>query len=141
MTWQIHYGAKPMTINSAYRLHHLVVAANTKEWRQAFAWLARAQHIPPLERIVVAAQATQHFGQLADLMAYAPAIKAAIDGLVDAGVIVDDDQEHLVSLVLRPTRRGPDGLTLTICKATDEDPGPITVGPTMKRHKPPQEAA
>lgn len=51
-----------------------------------------------------------------DVAACAPEAKAAIDGLVDAGVLVDDDAEHLISVTFLPPLRncGTDGMALLI---------------------------
>jgi hypothetical protein len=48
-------------------------------------------------------------------------VKAAIDGLVDAGVLDDDDPRHLVSLTFEAVRIcGRDGLELVIVEERDD---------------------
>jgi hypothetical protein len=43
----------------------------------------------------------------------------AIDGLVDVGVLHDDDPTHVAALILLAPRRGNDGLTLTVQTVAD----------------------
>jgi crossover junction endodeoxyribonuclease RusA len=43
-----------------------------------------------------------------------PTVKAAVDGIVDAGLLVDDDHEHLVGPDMRRGPKGPAKLTLEI---------------------------
>ena len=49
-----------------------------------------------------------------DVGACLPSAKAAIDGLVDAGVIADDDDSHLLELAFRPHQFGVDQIVLTV---------------------------
>lgn len=51
----------------------------------------------------------------ADVAACYPSVKAAIDGIVDAGVLDDDDDTHLLSVTFLPVAYGHgDGLRITI---------------------------
>lgn len=44
-----------------------------------------------------------------------PTVKAAIDGIVDAGVIEDDDDRHLIAVTFYPVQYGKtQGLRLRI---------------------------
>lgn len=43
-----------------------------------------------------------------------PSAKACIDGIVDAGVIADDDDTHLVALTFHPHQFGRDALVLEV---------------------------
>lgn len=113
-TYVIAYGGQPWTVNTDRNLHPHQRARRIKEFRQAFWALAREQRIPPLGGVRIEAQVCQQRGKLADLAAYAVAVKAAVDGLTDARVFPDDDQEHLVGLTFLPTIRGPWRLTLTV---------------------------
>ncbi len=50
-----------------------------------------------------------------DVGACYPAVKAAIDGIVDAGVLDDDNPDHLLYVTFYPVEViGRDGLRLTI---------------------------
>ena len=65
--------------------------------------------------IEITVHQTQAKGTLPDTMASAPTVKAAIDGLVDAGVIPDDTGKHLAAVTFLPPVKGDkDTLTLRI---------------------------
>lgn len=51
-----------------------------------------------------------------DVAACFPAVKAAIDGVTDAGVIIDDTPDYLLTLTFHAPRyeKGVNGLELTI---------------------------
>lgn len=60
-----------------------------------------ARHISPVKR-------------RRDPAGLAERLKGILDGLVDAGVIPDDDEDH-ISLTLAPSRKGPQaGINLTL---------------------------
>jgi hypothetical protein len=80
-------------------MHTFERAALVKEWRQAFAILAREAHIPSLERIAITAMPVRaNRRSRPDVAACYPAVKAAIDGLVDAGVVDNDDPDHVTEI-------------------------------------------
>jgi Holliday junction resolvase RusA-like endonuclease len=111
-TASITYPHKPSTINSERAGNRHTRARNTKEWRQAFAYLARLQGIPTLTSCIVTATPYQKSGRLQDVAACVPAVKAAIDGLTDAGVFIDDSPDHVVAVVFRQPIRGEPALTI-----------------------------
>ena len=49
-----------------------------------------------------------------DVAACVPAVKAAIDGLVDAGVLIDDAPQHLKAIVFAQPQKGKPALKLEI---------------------------
>jgi hypothetical protein len=49
-----------------------------------------------------------------DVAACVPAVKAAIDGLVDAGVFLDDSPAHVTAVVFKQPERGEPALRLEI---------------------------
>lgn len=97
------YPSRPWTLNAERREHWTQARALTREWREAFAWLAlrdrrrfTACHVTVLTRMRAPVQDTGN--------AYGAA-KAAIDGLVDAGVLPGDGPEVIRSLTfLAPLR-------------------------------------
>lgn len=72
------------------RLHWAVKSKRTKDIRSTTAWRAKAAGIPRLDlcEIVLVWSVTDN--RRRDSSAPEPTKKAAIDGLVDAGVIADD---------------------------------------------------
>lgn len=122
-TWAVTYAAQPWTANAEHRMYHMERARHVAEWRQAFAVLARSAHLPKLDRARIIVCPIQQRGRLADHGAYWPPAKAAIDGLVDAHVLDDDDPLHVVEVVWRAPARGPWALRLVVEEVVGDDPG------------------
>ncbi|MFE1270547.1 hypothetical protein [Streptomyces sp. NPDC058758] len=87
-------------LNSNARLHWRQAAARTAAIRREVAAAARSMRVPPLRWAHVVYR--MHPGPRTtrfDPGNWAPTVKAAVDGLVDAGVLPDDNSSRL---------RGPD---------------------------------
>jgi crossover junction endodeoxyribonuclease RusA len=128
-TWVVEFapGKTIPTINAERSASPFVRARYTRMWREAFCALAKAQRIPRGLTDVRITIDVEHPGVLADVAAHVPAVKAAVDGLVDAGVMQDDSPAYLTSETYnQPTRGKKPVLRLTItgtrpCKATTEE--------------------
>ena len=130
-TYTVEFGDDKVvpTINAERTVSPFVRARYTKKWREAFFLLARAQRVPSLTAVTIEVYPLQARKPLADVVAHAPAAKAAIDGLVDAGVMPDDTPEYLHSVTFHPPVKGKrNGLRLAIhgtptppCKAPTEE--------------------
>lgn len=88
-----------------------------QEWRKA--GKAACEAVDPTLRfaapVTIDAQVLTSGGNQQDVGAAAPAVKAVVDGVVDAGWLADDDPTVVRSLNFLPHRRGShNGLTLTI---------------------------
>lgn len=95
-SWTLTHEARPLPMNAYRRLHYHARARYDREWRGAFHLLARRARIPRLAAVtVIAAQTCRPGPRLPDPGALFPTAKAAIDGLVDAGVIADDTGEFV----------------------------------------------
>lgn len=102
-TWNLEYQARPITMNWIYGRANRAQRNNAnKEWRDAFMWLAVEQKIPPLERIQILAWPMLRDRRIQDVGACFPAIKAAIDGLVDAGVVPEDEPRYVTMIAMGP---------------------------------------
>jgi hypothetical protein len=86
--------------------------------------LAREQQIPRLAAARVRAwPLVKNRRGLQDVGGCLPAVKAAIDGLVDAGVLRDDSPTYLRELVFTPAVVGDvDGLMLVVEELVEEPP-------------------
>ena len=117
MTWTLRHNERPWTANSARAAQHWSQnSTRTKKWRNAYTVLAREAAIPALGpcRITVTPYLKDRRGQQ-DVGACAPAAKAAIDGIRDAGVWPDDNAAYVVELVFRAPIYGQgDALEVTI---------------------------
>ncbi len=114
--WCLRFDERPWTSNTERRWHHYQRADAVRRWRAAFALLAREAHMPPLETVEVTA--TPYLANrrgLQDVAGCHPSAKAAIDGLVDAGVLVNDTPEHLRSITfVAPVIGQGDALELVV---------------------------
>lgn len=119
--WELVSSMRPWTANTERRLHHHARAKLVAECRQLFAWLAVEARIPRLDSVRVTAQPLSTDRRWRpDVAACFPAVKAAIDGLVDAGVLVDDDDERVRSVTFLPIDSSAEfaGLRLIIEETT-----------------------
>lgn len=85
-------------------------AAITGAIRAAAAALARTGKIPPLTQAWITVVLHPHNRRRLDPHNWGPSAKAAIDGLVDADVLPDDDSQHLIAVTFmlgqpRPARQ------------------------------------
>lgn len=125
-------GGRPLTVNAIVNLHRMAWAKKTKEIREEFALRAfaernarpavnekAARRQTMFDMIDVEATPLHRDGRSPqDVAACAPHVKAAIDGLVDGGLIEDDDPTHLRSITFKqPCVCGEDGLRLVITEA------------------------
>lgn len=88
-------------LNANQRTHWRVRHARTKALREAAAVLARQQKIPTLARAHIVGVYMPPDRRRRDVANLYPSFKAAIDGLVDAAVLDDDDDTHLVGPDMR----------------------------------------
>lgn len=115
--WVLRYEARPLTVNHERTLHWRGHRDITRSWRQAFHLLALAEKVPHLEACTIEVVAVKpNRRAIPDPGGCAPAAKAAIDGLVDAGVLDDDSDRYVRALTFLPHRIEPgrDALELTV---------------------------
>ena len=105
---------RPWTLNVERQGNRYKRAALVKKWRKAFADLAEG--FSPLEQVAVIAQPElRNRASMPDTGACIGAVKAAIDGLVDAGVLVEDGPAVVKSLTfLAPVVTGTDALEIEV---------------------------
>ena len=120
--WELFYDKRPWTTNKERNLHHHQRAKLVKEWRTAFKELALEAGIPALPKINVSVTPILPDRRVQDTAACNPAAKAAIDGIVDAGVIPDDTPEYLAWIKFYPckVKKGHVGLLVQIEEVEDE---------------------
>jgi hypothetical protein len=100
--WSLRYPERPWTANTERRWHHHQRAQAVRRWRSAFTILAKEATVPQLLAVEIAVTPFLASRRgLQDVAGCFPAAKAAIDGLVDAGVIPDDSPAHLLSLTFQ----------------------------------------
>lgn len=122
-SWLIEIPGRPAVLNTDRARHWTFAASSTKQTRTDAAWLAKQQRIPHLDAVAVIARPIYRDRRTSDVGAVFPAVKAAIDGLRDAGVLDDDDPTIVVQLTFDAPLlgQGRDALEITI-----EEVGPPT---------------
>ncbi len=112
--YQFSLSERPWTVNAERAGNRWERAKKTKHWREQFCLLCRLQSPVTLTDAVVEVRLTLR-GRLQDTSACLPAVKAAIDGLVDGGLFIDDTGEHLKCIVFwAPERAKVDALTIFV---------------------------
>lgn len=116
--WRLEIPGRPIKYNEVLRgnRHWTVNREATKLIRHAAATLARQAKIPPCEAITVFGQSLVRTRRSEDVGACFPAVKAAVDGLRDAGVVPDDDPRYVRLLAMLPPALGVgrDALEITV---------------------------
>jgi Holliday junction resolvase RusA-like endonuclease len=94
-------------LNANGRVHWRTRARITKTLREAACVVAKQQRIPRLSRVEMTLVLHPHDKRPRDAHNWFPSFKAAIDGIVDAGVLVDDNTRFLAETrtVLGPVVR------------------------------------
>lgn len=88
-------------LNSNRRVHWRVRAARTRAIRMTANACARRARVPRLDRAHIVAEYRPPDRRRRDVANLYPSFKAAVDGLVDARVLPDDSDAHLVGPDMR----------------------------------------
>lgn len=96
-------------------MHWGAKARLTRQWRDAACWAAKAAKMPTFAgQVHIEAHVHKVHGRSYDASNWAPTAKAAIDGLRDAGVLLEDDNAHVVGPDMRAGHRAPEGAFLRL---------------------------
>ncbi len=113
----------PKLVSSNARIHWREVAKRVQWLRSVALCAAMAEHgsKPPLGRCHLTVHIAAPTARRRDAANLHPTVKACLDGIVQAGVIVDDSDAHLVGPDLRPdperSERGAYRLTFAFAEA------------------------
>lgn len=95
----------PCTLINANHRHHWAAKAKlTRAWREVTAAQYRKSAIPPMDTAHVTITIGFGDNRRRDIGNLQPTAKAIVDGLIDGGLMADDDDAHLTGPDLR---RGP----------------------------------
>ena len=83
-------------LNSNMRLHRMVKAGRVKAWREAAAMAVPAGWEPFEGPVRIVAAVWKNRGGRYDPNNLNTTTKACVDGFVDAGILVDDDWNHVI---------------------------------------------
>lgn len=99
--WTVELPAAFPLINANARLHWTKRSQQTRNIRTAATVCARAVSVPHLARAHVIAEYRPPDRRKRDVHNLFPSAKAAVDGLVDAGVLADDSDTYLIGPDMR----------------------------------------
>ena len=115
ISFSVEYPVRPWTTNAERSGNRWDRAKKTKEWRTAFHLLTAEQKIPGMAWCEITAEPwLKNRSGVQDTGACHPAVKAAIDGIVDAGVLEDDTPDIVRSITYSAPRIGRDALVLIV---------------------------
>lgn len=122
------FGKRPISLNQERSAHFAVRIRDTQWWRQGFAEAAQLAKVPRMEAANIVVEPVLENRRWQDTAACFPSAKAAIDGLIDAGVIDDDTPDIVPSITFKRPVLGPvPGLRLTIIALEERVHGEETV--------------
>lgn len=102
-TWRIDIPPGTDLLTANQRMHYMTRAVLVRDLRAVACWLARAQKIPRIERAHIFGEVLARDLRRRDPGNWAPTAKACVDGLVDAGVLADDDATRVIGPDMRLT--------------------------------------
>lgn len=102
---------RPWTTNAERRGNRWTRAELTERWRKMAFVALRNANAPQITFAKAQVRAYMN-GRLQDCGACHPAVKAAIDGFVDARVLIDDDARHLQSIEFLAPERSKDNFVV-----------------------------
>lgn len=127
--WVLEYPRRPWTVNSERGRggtkdtgHWSKRSGLVREWRQAFHDLAVEAQIPPLGQAHFEIMQICRDRRRPDTAACVLAAKAAVDGLVDAGVLPNDTADEVLSKKFWAPEvvKGTDAMRILIVRAESE---------------------
>lgn len=92
--WRMRLSIDSPPLRDNDRKHWAIKARETAKLRTLSWALAIDYRIPPLERARIVLHWQPATKRRRDQLSIAPTLKPLVDGLVDAGVLPDDDSEH-----------------------------------------------
>lgn len=113
-------GKPPLTMNQ--RIHWRQRAERTRKIRDSVAWKAKAMLLGQHEHIAVQLHYATGDQRRRDADNLVPTMKPAVDGLVDAQLVPDDDPAH-VTTVMPTIHNGPGTRRLWITITIAENEG------------------
>ncbi|GAB3042036.1 RusA family crossover junction endodeoxyribonuclease [Sediminivirga luteola] len=106
---------KALWLSSNQRIHWAQRSRLVKQWRMLARTCAQAQKLPKgLQRVHITVEVHRSRRGRADAHNVLLTAKSCIDGLVDYGLIPDDNDDHLLGPDMRAGEPGKPGMTFTI---------------------------
>ena len=111
-------------LNANDRRHWAPESRIKRNWRQLGKAKAQEKRLPKLlERVEVTVWVHKTTGRKYDAMNLYPTFKAFVDGLVDYGLVEDDDNAHMVGpLIFAGAKHSEAGATICIRRLVAQEP-------------------
>lgn len=91
-----NHSGPTLTVNGALGQHWSKTSPIIRQWREDFGWLGKTTKKKITDRVGVEVRVTSRLGGgIGDSAAHMICAKAALDGLVDAGVLRDDNRAYV----------------------------------------------
>jgi len=107
-------------LNSNMRLHRMVKANRVKAWREAAAREVPPDWAPFEGPVRIVAEIVKDRGGRYDPNNLAHTTKACVDGFVDAGILADDDWNHVIGPDHRHGGKGEPGILFYFHQITQD---------------------
>jgi len=95
-TWSLSLPYRRPPLNLNQRLHHMAEYRIKTQLKQDIILLARAHKIPRLAAVTAELVWFKGDNRVADSDNISPTLKPCLDGLVSAGVLPDDNSDHVL---------------------------------------------
>jgi hypothetical protein len=109
VSWTVEYRERAWTTNAERSGNKWERAKLTKKWRTDFATLGRFHKAPKYEWVEIYVD-LELKGPLQDTGSCFPSVKAAVDGLVDIGVLIDDSPKYVHRLSFSAPKRSKENV-------------------------------
>lgn len=128
-SWQIELPTGLTLMTSNERLHHLKRSDRTRALRNAARIATQVARVPSLERAHITCYLRAKDRRRRDPGNWYPSAKAVVDGIVDAGVLSDDDATRVIGPDMRlgdVLKTGPQ-LVIVVTDLAQMDPGHLVL--------------
>lgn len=116
----IELPGRPLDINAISMNSHWQISKERKQWREAAAEVAKYTRVGKTTKPVAIHVHQTCAGRLADAGSTFHAVKGAVDGLKDAGTLVDDSPRYVRAIVFYAAVKAPkDTLTLKLIEVEE----------------------
>ncbi|MFG2001749.1 hypothetical protein ACGFNU_21620 [Spirillospora sp. NPDC048911] len=122
--WRLEMPAGQTLLNANRQLHWSQKARIVRQLRSDAYFIAKYVKVPPLKRARIDAYyCPPPARRTRDAANWQPTFKAQVDGIVDAGVLPDDDHTHLEGPFPHIGDPHPDGRVVLIITELEPTPG------------------
>lgn len=110
----VDWVSRPHLMNDERKLHWRALSGIHADWRKAGAQACLLERPPKMEQAFITTWTQYPKGTLPDADAHAPTLKCLLDGIVDAGVLPNDNREYVKAILFLASVKGPKGSRPTV---------------------------